>query len=400
MLIDIVKKGSADRSATIKIIDSTDGTPETAVEHNTAGISLWYRREGAAKVAITPVALADLTTAHTDGGIEAVGDGEYRLDLPDAALLTGANYVDIGGTVTDMIVIGGRIRLVDVDLEDTVRMGMTALPNAAADAAGGLPISDAGGLDIDSLVSDLSNVLSATALTVKATISAKTSETSFTIPSGLSDDLTDGIVLIYDASDSERMAIANLTSYTSSTGVVVISAAPSFTIATASDTATLIPLATKTLGPTDFDDDFLTAAKVASDLLTAIRTGLSTHDENTVAAAILETPANLLATNASGEASADVTAIGGNATSATNLSESTRALIPGTVVAGTLSTTTMTTDLSGYPSDTLIGRLVVFNSGTADGQGAVITGYNTTNGQVSFDALAVAPVADDTFVIA
>ncbi len=30
-----------------------------------------------------------------------------------------------------------------------MRLGLTALPNAAADAAGGLPISDAGGLDLD-----------------------------------------------------------------------------------------------------------------------------------------------------------------------------------------------------------------------------------------------------------
>ena len=38
-----------------------------------------------------------------------------------------------------------------VDLDDSVRAGLTALPNAAADAAGGLPISDAGGLDLDAL---------------------------------------------------------------------------------------------------------------------------------------------------------------------------------------------------------------------------------------------------------
>ena len=38
-----------------------------------------------------------------------------------------------------------------MDFDDAVRGGMTALPNAAADAAGGLPISDAGGLDMDVL---------------------------------------------------------------------------------------------------------------------------------------------------------------------------------------------------------------------------------------------------------
>jgi hypothetical protein len=142
-LHDIVKKGSTDRSVSLRIIDSTDGTPETAVAYNTSGIDLWYRREGAAKTSVTEATLAALTTAHADGGFLAVGDGVYRLDLPDAAFATGANYVDFGGTVTGMIVIGGRVRLVDVDLEDTVRAGLTALPNAAAAASGGLPTVDA-----------------------------------------------------------------------------------------------------------------------------------------------------------------------------------------------------------------------------------------------------------------
>ena len=142
-LHDIVKKGSTDRSVSLRIIDSTDGTPETGVAYNTSGIDLWYRREGAAKVSITEATLAALTTAHADGGFLAVGDGVYRLDLPDAAFATGANYVDFGGTVTGMIVIGGRVRLVDMDLEDSVRLGLTALPNAAAAATGGLPTVDA-----------------------------------------------------------------------------------------------------------------------------------------------------------------------------------------------------------------------------------------------------------------
>lgn len=137
-LHDIVVKGSTDRSVTVRIIDSTDGTPETGVVFNTSGIDLWYRREGATRTAITEATLAALTTAHSDGGFLHVSDGVYRLDLPDAAFATGANYVDFGGTVTGMIVIGGRVRLVDLNPEDSVRAGLTALPNAAAAASGGL----------------------------------------------------------------------------------------------------------------------------------------------------------------------------------------------------------------------------------------------------------------------
>jgi hypothetical protein len=116
-LHDIVTKGATDRSVVLRIINATTGVPEAGVVFNTSGIDLWYRREGAAKTTITEATLAALTTAHADGGFLHISDGDYRLDLPDAAFATGANYVDFGGTVTGMVVIGGRVRLVDFSLE-------------------------------------------------------------------------------------------------------------------------------------------------------------------------------------------------------------------------------------------------------------------------------------------
>lgn len=158
-----IKKATADVSVVIRIIDSTDGTPETGVVWNTAGIDMEYRREGAVVVDITEATLAALTTAHTDGGFLHISNGYYRLDLPDAACAAGANGVLVTGTVTGMVVIGCYIQLVDYDPFDTVRMGMTALPNAAADAAGGLPISDAGGLDLDAQIgTDIDAILADT----------------------------------------------------------------------------------------------------------------------------------------------------------------------------------------------------------------------------------------------
>ncbi len=158
-LQDIVKKGSTDRSVPIYAFDNTTGLPKADLAYNSSGVDLWYRREGAAVVSITEATLASLTTAHTDGGFIAVANGEYRLDLPDAAFASGANYVDYGGTFTGYTLVGGRVKLVGVDLEDAVRGGMTALPNAAADAAGGLPISDAGGLDMDAALAKLTGAL-------------------------------------------------------------------------------------------------------------------------------------------------------------------------------------------------------------------------------------------------
>jgi len=143
-----VKEGSTNVSVRIRIIDASDGTPETGVTSATGGLDLWYQKEGALPVDITESDLTALTDAHSDGGMKHINDGYYRLDVPDAAF-TGVDSVMIGGTVTGMIVIGTELQIVEYDPNDSVRLGLTALPNAAADAAGGLPISDAGGLDLD-----------------------------------------------------------------------------------------------------------------------------------------------------------------------------------------------------------------------------------------------------------
>ena len=109
-----IQGGSTDQSCVIRIVDSTTGLPETAVEHDTGGIDLWYRRE-ATKTALTEAALAALDSAHSDGGIEHIGDGYYRLDLPDAAVAVGVDGVAVGGTVTGMVVIGCYIEIVAYD---------------------------------------------------------------------------------------------------------------------------------------------------------------------------------------------------------------------------------------------------------------------------------------------
>lgn len=110
MLLDAIKKGTTSYSAMIRIVDATDGTPETGVLWNTAGIDLWYRRAGATVTSITE-ATQTINGAYATGGFVHVSDGYYRLDLPDGAPLTGVDYFDIGGAVPGMVVIGGRVRL-------------------------------------------------------------------------------------------------------------------------------------------------------------------------------------------------------------------------------------------------------------------------------------------------
>lgn len=262
-LLDIVKKGSTSRSVTIRIIDATAGTPETGVVYNSAGIDLWYRREDALVVDITEAELTtpDLEDTWETGGFLHISDGEYRLDVPNAAFAAGKNYVDIGGTVTGMVVIGGRVKLVDVDLEDTVRAGLTALPDAAADAAGGLVISDAGGVDVDALMT--SHVI------INTTIhSDNRGTTSCRLTAGSdNNDAYNGMFVILDddAGDGEYVS-RRITDYTGATKLVTFT--PAIT-ENAEDGGKIFIVPSGIIDATTLGADCITAAKIATDAIDA-----------------------------------------------------------------------------------------------------------------------------------
>ena len=74
-------------------------------------------------------------------------------------------------------------------------------------------------------------------------------------------------------------------------------------------------------------------------------------------------------------------------------------IITGQAQTGTLSTTQATTDLAGYADDQLIGRIITWTSGNADGESTDITDYAQTNGLITFTALTTAPANTDTFKI-
>lgn len=113
------EKGATSQSIELYIVDATDGTPETGVVFNTAGIDLKYRRKDAAAVSITEADLTTpiLTDTWETGGFLEIGNGVYRLDLPDAAIASsaGIDRVVVFGTVTGMVVLPVTIHLVDYD---------------------------------------------------------------------------------------------------------------------------------------------------------------------------------------------------------------------------------------------------------------------------------------------
>lgn len=141
----IVHKGATSQSVYLSILDSTSttGGRKTGLAFNTASLTAYYVRNGGSATSITLATLAAANSAWSSGGFKEVDStnspGIYRLDIPDAALASGVDSVVVSlKGATGMVQVDLEIQLVAVDHQDSVRFGMTALPNAAAEAAGGL----------------------------------------------------------------------------------------------------------------------------------------------------------------------------------------------------------------------------------------------------------------------
>jgi hypothetical protein len=159
-----IKKASTSIPLYVFVQDSsvTTGAGLTGLAYNTASLVASYVRPLAARSAIT-LATQTVTGAFSSGGFVEVDatntPGLYRFDIPDAAIATGVNSVVIMlKGAANMVPVVLEVDLVAYDPQDTVRLGLTAMPNAAANAAGGLPISTAGALNLDGMAQQISNI--------------------------------------------------------------------------------------------------------------------------------------------------------------------------------------------------------------------------------------------------
>lgn len=152
-------KGSTSVMMDIFIQDSsvTTGAGLTGLTAGSSGLTCYYHRasaNAAVQVSLTASTLGTWTSA---GFIVVDGTnmpGMYQLDLPDAAFATGANSVSVLlKGATNMAPLPLEIELTGTNNQDAVRGGMTALPNAAAEAAGGLYTRGTGTGQINQAVS-------------------------------------------------------------------------------------------------------------------------------------------------------------------------------------------------------------------------------------------------------
>ena len=101
----------------------------------------------------------------------------------------------------------------------------------------------------------------------------------------------------------------------------------------------------------------------------------------------------------SGRMNSDIRAINGNTDSAAKLALSANTMEVGTAIAGTLSTTEMTTDLTEVTDDHYNGRIVIWTSGNLLRQVAAITGYVGSTKKLTFTAVTEAPTINDTWIM-
>jgi hypothetical protein len=168
----LLPKSNASTILHVFILDSTStaGAGKTGLAYNTASLVAKYIKPGGTLTAMT---LEDITTLGTYAAptsaahlrFKLVDDtnapGLYEIHLHADTLATNNSIVIMLFGATGMAPVVLEIQLSSINVNDGVRAGMTALPNAAADAAGGLPISDAGGLDLDAKLANTNEITAA-----------------------------------------------------------------------------------------------------------------------------------------------------------------------------------------------------------------------------------------------
>lgn len=140
------KRGDTSNILQVFVQDSssTTGAGLAGLAFNTSGLTAYYHRD--VDTTATAITLATMTVGtFTSSGFKEIDatnmPGWYQFCPPDTALAATSTPHSVGFHLkgaTNMAPLPIEVQLIAADLEDTVRLGLTALPNAAAAASGGL----------------------------------------------------------------------------------------------------------------------------------------------------------------------------------------------------------------------------------------------------------------------
>lgn len=250
----LVTAGATDVSTYFHLRLAADGTDATGL--TITNIDLQYVRSGATPAAkVDATALGAANSAHSDNTAIEVDPtdtpGLYRVDWPDAAFAAGVDEVILTVKCATVFTDSLRVRLMSA----TRGLAGTALPAAAADAAGGLIISDAGGLDADAqLVTKINDILVDTA----EIGAAGAGLTNINLPNQTMD------------------IVGSITGNLSGSVGSVTGAVGSVTGAVGSVTGAVGSVAAGGITAASFAANAITAAKLDPDVTTELQSGLAT----------------------------------------------------------------------------------------------------------------------------
>jgi hypothetical protein len=226
----------------VPLVASSDGktVADNTIAYNETGLEVYWnfvKTDGTISCTpITPTTGGSYDWSHVDGGmykieIPASGGASANNDTEGFGWITGCcpggtpEVLPWRGPIVGFRASGLNNKLVDDAYSTTRGLAGTALPDAAADAAGGLIISDEGGLDADDLKADVTDILADTG--------------------------TDGVVLAADAITAAKIADDAFSSEHFATGCISADAVADGTIdagALASDCITSAKIADDALG--------------------------------------------------------------------------------------------------------------------------------------------------------
>lgn len=121
---------------------STTGQGLASLVFNSSGLKAYYRKGATGTPTAITLATQTVGGAYSSGGfveLDATNTkGLYRFDIPDTVLASTPWAILFFYGATNMAPSIMELEIVSYNPFDSVRMGMTALPNAAAEASGGL----------------------------------------------------------------------------------------------------------------------------------------------------------------------------------------------------------------------------------------------------------------------
>ena len=136
-----------------KAAATSPGDPITGLAYNTSSFTAYYRKGATGTATAITLATQTVGGAYSSGGFVEISStnapGLYRFDIPDTVIATaGIASVTFNGaanqaTHTVYIIVNA------ADMYDTVRLGLTALPNVASGSAGAIPTTGTGSNQIN-----------------------------------------------------------------------------------------------------------------------------------------------------------------------------------------------------------------------------------------------------------